>query len=83
MVTMTIMAEMAVRGAVMSSTRIRDFRNRTIRRQDTFGTRTGSSLEGVSVHIESIPSEDTVSTLSEELGSTLSEEFPSALSSSG
>jgi len=43
------MAAMAAMAAVMSSTGIRDYGNRTTRRQDTFGTSTESSLAGVCV----------------------------------
>jgi hypothetical protein len=81
---------MGVIAAVMSSTGIRDYYDRTIRRQDTFGS-TESSLAGVWVNIVSTPSEDIVSTPledivsppSEELGSTPSEEFGSTSASSG
>jgi hypothetical protein len=72
---MAAMAAMATMAAVLSSTGIRDYGNRTIRRQDTFGTSTESSLAGVWVNI--------VSTPSEELGSTPSEEFGSTSASSG
>jgi hypothetical protein len=74
---MAAMALMAAMAAVMSSTGIRDFGNRTIRRQDKFRTSTESSLAGVWVSIVSKPSEDIVSTPSEELVSTPSEELGS------
>jgi len=77
MAAMAVMAAMAAMATVMSSTGIRDYGNRTIRRQDTFGTSTESSLAGVWVSIVSTPSEDIVSTPSEELGSTPSEELGS------
>ena len=77
MATMAAMATMAMMAAVLSSTGIRDYGNRTIHRQDTFGTSTESSLVGVWVSIVSTPSEDIVSTPSEELGSTPSDEFGS------
>jgi hypothetical protein len=47
MAAMAAMTSMAVMVAVLSSTGIRDYGNRTIRRQDTFGTSTESSLAGV------------------------------------
>jgi hypothetical protein len=71
---MAAMALMAVIAPVMSSTGIRDYGNRTIRRQDTFRS-TESSLAGVLVNIVSTPLEDIVSTPSEELGSTTPEVF--------
>jgi hypothetical protein len=74
---------MAAMVAVLSSMSIRDYSNRTIRRQDTFGTGTERSLAGVWVNIVSTPLEDIVSTPSEELGSTPSEEFGSTSASSG
>jgi len=80
---MAAMAAMAVMAAVLSPTGIRDYGNRTIRRQDTFGTSTDSSLARVWVNIVSTPSEDIVSPPSEELGSTPSEEFGSTSASLG
>jgi Na+/proline symporter len=47
MAAMAVMAAMTVMATLMSSTGIRDYRNRTIHRQDTFGTSTESSLAGV------------------------------------
>jgi hypothetical protein len=69
------MASMAAMAAVMSSTGIRDYGNRTTRRQDTFGTSTESSLAGVWYTIVSTAPEDIVSTPSEEFRSTPSDEF--------
>jgi hypothetical protein len=77
MAAMAAMAAMAVMAAVMSSTGIRDYGNRTIRRQDTFGTSTESSLAGVWVNIVSTPSEDIVSTPSEDIVSPPSEDIVS------
>jgi hypothetical protein len=74
---------MAARAAVMSSTGIQDYSNRTIRRQDTFGMSTESSLDGGWVNMVSTHSEDIVLTPSEELMSTPSEEFGSTSASSG
>jgi hypothetical protein len=84
------MAAMAVMAAVMSSTGIRDYGNRTTCRQDTFGTSTESSLAEGWVSIVSTPSEDIVSTPSEnivpipseDIVSTPSEEFGSTSASS-
>jgi len=47
MAAMAAMALIAAMAAVLSSTGIRDYGNRTTRRQDTFGTSTESSLAGV------------------------------------
>jgi hypothetical protein len=57
---------MAVMAAVMSSTSIRDYSNRMIRRQDTFES-TESSVAGVWVNIVLTASEDIVSPPLEEL----------------
>jgi len=77
MAAMAVMAAMAAMATVMSSTGIRDNGNRTIRRQDTFGTSTESSLAGVWVSIVSTPSEDIVSTPSGDIVSTPSEDIVS------
>jgi len=75
MAAMAAMATMATMAALFSFTGIRDYSNRTIRRQDTFGTSTESSLAGVWVNIMSTPLEDIVSTPSENIVSTPSEEL--------
>jgi hypothetical protein len=63
---MAMMPFTAVMAAVMSSTSIRDYGNRMIRRQDTFES-PESSLAGVWVNIVSTPLEDIVSPPLEEL----------------
>jgi len=83
MAAMAAIAAMAAMGAVLSSTGIQDYGNRTTRRQYTFGTTTQSSMAGVWANIVSTPSEDIVSTPSEDIVSTPSEEFGSTLASSG
>ena len=83
MAAMAVMAAMPVMAAVLSSTGIQDYGNRTTHRQDTFGTIRESSLAGLWANIMSTPSEDIVSTPSEDIVSTPSEEFGSTSASSG
>jgi len=78
-----VMATIAAMAAVLSSTGICEYGNRTTHHQDTFGTSTESSSAGGWVCIVTSPLEDILPTPSEELQSAPSNEFGSTWASSG